>query len=114
MEGNGNLSSTTLELYVNNVGPKGLSRLKRMYLEVGGWELAISQKGLKAISLPNNSRLKANLHIFSGLKGLILSRALLFDVYWVCTERSRKVAKDLIFFIICIKDLTLFATLCIV
>ena len=74
-----------------------------MYLEGGGWELAISQDGLKAISLPDNSRLNANLHIFSGLKGLILSRALLFDVYWVCPERSRKVAKDLTFFaIVCI------------
>ena len=50
-------------------------------LEVGGWELAISQERLKAISLPDNSRLKANLHIFSGLKGLILSGVLLFDVY---------------------------------
>ena len=52
-----------------------------MYLEGGGWELAMSQEGLKAISLPDNSRLKANLHIFSRLNGLILSRALLFDVY---------------------------------
>ena len=52
-----------------------------MYLEGGGWELTISQDGLKALSLPDNSRLKANLHIFSRLKGLILSGALLFDVY---------------------------------
>ena len=101
-EGNGNYCRQR-QNNLNQKRPKGLSRLKRMYLEVGGWELAISQEGLKAISLPNNSRLNANLHIFSGLKGLILSRALLLDVYWVCTERSRKVAKDLTFFaIVCI------------
>ena len=66
---------------LNQKRPKGLSRSKGMDLEVGGWELTISQEGLKAISLPHNSRLNANLHIFSGLKGLILSRALPFDVY---------------------------------